>query len=69
MANQDTIETANGSTADDILWGVDKIGQVINRNPRQTHYLLSLGEIKCAQQKGGRWVASRAALLRELGVP
>jgi hypothetical protein len=51
----------------DFLWGVAEIAEAINRTPRQAHYLLSKGEIQCAQKKGGRWVASRAALLRELG--
>jgi hypothetical protein len=49
------------------LWGADQIGAPINRNPRQTHYMLVKGEIRCAQKKGGRWVANRAALLREFG--
>ena len=51
----------------DFLWGAAEIAEAINRTPRQAHYLLSNGEIQCAQKKGGRWVASRAALLRELG--
>lgn len=51
----------------DLLWGADEIGQAINRNARQVHHLLSTGALKCVQKKGGRWVASRAALLRELG--
>ena len=51
----------------DLLWGAAAIGEAINRTPRQAHYLLDNGEIQCAQKKGGRWVCSRAALLRELG--
>jgi hypothetical protein len=51
----------------DFLWGADQIGQVIGRNGRQAFHLLSRGEIKCAKKVGGRWVCSRAALLRELG--
>jgi hypothetical protein len=50
----------------DFLWGAAEIAEAINRTPRQAHYLLSNGQI-CAQKKGGRWVASRTALLRELG--
>jgi len=51
----------------DLLWGAAEIGEAINRTPRQAHYLLSNGEIQCAQKKGGRWVESRAALCREFG--
>jgi hypothetical protein len=43
---------------------VNHIGCDFNRTSRQAHYN---GEIQCALKKGGRWVASRAALLRELG--
>jgi hypothetical protein len=55
------------SKSSDLLWGADEIGRAINRNPRQVWHLLDRGEIKCAVKKGGRWVASRAALLREFG--
>jgi hypothetical protein len=48
-------------------WGAEAIGAVIGRNPRQTHRLLTRGQIKSAKKVGGRWVASRAVLLRELG--
>jgi len=51
----------------DFLWGAAEIAEAINRTPRQAHHLLSNGQIQCAQKKGGRWVCSRAALLRELG--
>ena len=55
------------NTGCDFLWGAAEIAEAINRTPRQAHYLLNNGEIQCAQKKGGRWVCSRAALLRELG--
>ena len=35
-------------------WGSDEIGHVIGRNPRQTHHLLTKGEIKSAKKVGGR---------------
>ena len=54
-------------TGCDFLWGAAEIAEAINRTPRQAHYLLSNGQIQCAQKKGGRWVCFRAALLRELG--
>ena len=30
-------------------WGAEAIGAVIGRNPRQTHHLLTRGEIKSAR--------------------
>jgi hypothetical protein len=51
----------------DFVWGAAAIGAAIGRTPRQTHHLLSTGEIKTAMKKGGRWVASRTALRREFG--
>lgn len=48
-------------------WGAAGIGKYIDRNPRDTHHLLIKGEIKCAQKKGGRWVAAIPELLREFG--
>jgi hypothetical protein len=66
LSNQDTIQIADDYD-DDILWGADKIGEVINRSPRQTHWLLSRGEIRCAQKKGKHWIAPRSALRREFG--
>jgi opacity protein-like surface antigen len=48
-------------------YGFGKSNWVDARNARQVHHLLSTGALKCVQKKGGRWVASRAALLRELG--
>jgi len=49
------------------VWGAAAIGGIINRNPRQTHHLLSSGLIKSARRIGGRWVANAAALRREFG--
>jgi hypothetical protein len=64
----DSNRLVNGAEkACDFLWGADQIGQVIGRNSRQAFHLLSRGEIKCAKKVGGRWVCSRADLLRELG--
>ena len=36
------------SNLDKPVWGVVEIGKIINRNPRQTHHLLTRGEIKSA---------------------
>jgi hypothetical protein len=49
------------------VWGAAAIGEEINRTERQTHHLLSTGQIKCAQKKGGRWTATPSALRREFG--
>jgi hypothetical protein len=51
-----------------VCWGIDEIAEVIGRNHRQTFHLLAKGEIRSAKKVGGRWCASRDALLRELGV-
>jgi hypothetical protein len=64
----DSNRLVNGAEkACDFLWGAAEIAEAINRTPRQAHHLLNNGQIQCAQKKGGRWVCSRAALLRELG--
>src|SRR5262249_4708233 len=66
--NEHSNNSVNGKVIQgDLLWGAEEIGQAINRNARQTHHLLTTGALKCVQKKGGRWVASRSALLRELG--
>jgi hypothetical protein len=52
---------------DEPVWGADQIGKIINRNPRQTHHLLTTGAIRSAQKKGGRWCAIPSALRREFG--
>jgi hypothetical protein len=57
----------NPQNLDKFVWGAGAIGEEINRTERQTHHLLSTGQIKCAQKKGGRWVASRTALRAEFG--
>jgi hypothetical protein len=51
----------------EFLWGAAAIGAAIGSNPRQTHHLLTTGQIKCAKRKGGRWVATRANLRAEFG--
>jgi hypothetical protein len=65
--NLDAVNGEPKAIPSDLLWGVAAIGKAINRNPRQAFHLLSTGAITCAKKKGGHWVASRAALLRELG--
>jgi hypothetical protein len=51
----------------DFIWGSEAIGAVIGRSSRQTFHMLSGGQIRSARKVGGRWVVSRAALLREFG--
>jgi len=64
--NTNPAEIINGDSCD-LLWGTEAIGKAINRNSRQVFHLISTGALKAVQKKGGRWVASRSALLRELG--
>ena len=47
----------------DLVWGVDEIGRLIGRNPRQTYHMLSTGQLP-AKKVGGRWVAERGQLAR-----
>ena len=49
-----------------LAWGVDEIAKVIGRTARQTHHILTKGQIKSARKVGGKWVANREALIREL---
>jgi hypothetical protein len=45
-----------------IVWGVEAIGKIINRTPRQTHYLLSKGAIPAARRCAGLWCADKEGL-------
>ena len=68
--NQDSEGLVNGqnnTVTSDLIWGTADIGRVINRNPRQVFHLISTGALKSVQKKGGRYVASRSALLKEFG--
>jgi hypothetical protein len=49
-----------------LAWGIEEIGRVIGRTPRQTYHILTRGQIKSARKIGGKWVANREALIREL---
>jgi hypothetical protein len=63
----DSVNVEVRASESPVVWGCDEIGRVIGRNPRQTFHLLATNQIACAKKIGGRWVASRAALLREFG--
>jgi hypothetical protein len=60
-------ESVNDDRASPVCWGCEAIGRVIGRSARQTHHLLEKNQIQCARKVGGRWMAGRAALLREFG--
>jgi hypothetical protein len=67
--NQDSGVVVNGqnnTVTSDLLWGDVAIGKAINRTPRQVNHLIKTKALKSVQKKGGRHVASRAALLKEL---
>ena len=57
----------NDNHNDGFVWGTAAIAATIGRTPRQTYHLITIGALKSVQKKGGRYVASRAALLKELG--
>jgi hypothetical protein len=65
--NGNTIINGNAEQSPDFLWGAEAIGKAIGRRRWPTYHLLEAGQIKSARKLGGRWVASRSALLRELG--
>ena len=68
MNTSEHVDKVNGkSEACDLLWGADKIGNAIGRNRRQTFHLFHSGAVKSIRKVGGKLVASRQALLRELG--
>jgi len=46
----------------DVIWGAANIGKVIGRSERVAFYLLEQGLLP-GRKLGGRWVASRKALL------
>jgi hypothetical protein len=50
-------------TPDDseVIWGARAIGAVINRNPRQTFYLLENKQL-AAKKIGGIWASTRKKL-------
>ena len=51
----------------DLLWGAEKIAPAIGRTQRQLYHLVATGRLKSVKRIGNRLVASRGALLRELG--
>jgi hypothetical protein len=50
----------------DLLWGADEIARAIGRTSRQVHHILIKRQLKSARKVGGKWVASRQALIREI---
>jgi hypothetical protein len=50
------------------IWGAEAIGAAINRNPKQTYYLLNKGLIRSAQRIGTQWVADEDDLQREFSI-
>jgi hypothetical protein len=66
--NAESNHLVNGTETETFYyWGAEEIGRAIRRNKRQTHHLLTTGQIKSAKKLGGRWVISRSALLRDMG--
>jgi hypothetical protein len=65
--NADSSRLVNSPAEIAPIWGAYEIGRASGRNGRQAFHLLNRGEIKSAKIVGGRWVVSRAAVLRELG--
>ena len=47
------------------LWGAKAIGAAIDRNQKQTFYLLNKGLIRSARRVGEQWVVDKDDLQRE----
>ena len=54
------------NSASDLLWGTEAIAR-IGRTKKQTQYLFEHDLLKSVRRVGDKYVASRSALLRELG--
>lgn len=53
------------SNADEVpVWGVEDIGAVIGRTPRQTYHLLSRNQVPGAVKRGGRYCLMRSVWRR-----
>jgi hypothetical protein len=50
---------------DEIVWGCEAIGKVINRDERQAYHLLSTGKLP-AQKIGAIWVSTKGQLLAQI---
>jgi hypothetical protein len=66
MTTTEKQNPAQPDSSHPLAWGVDEIAKVIGRTTRQAHHILSRGQIKSVRKVGGKWVANRDALLREL---
>lgn len=65
---EETASAAPVNGADcDLRWGAEKIAPAIGRTERQVYNLVATGQLKSVKRVGNRLVASRGALLRELG--
>lgn len=47
------------------VWGIKGIAKVINRNPRQTHYLLASGDLDATKVRE-LWVSTPRRLLKRI---
>jgi hypothetical protein len=70
MSDKSYIENhvnGNPTESEKFVWGVEAIGEVINRNPRQTHYMITSGALKSVKKVGGRYTALPSKLRAECG--
>jgi len=49
------------------IWGAASIGRCINRDPRQTYYLLETGKID-ATKVGTQWTSTPRRIFKSLGM-
>jgi hypothetical protein len=64
--NTNSATPVNGAECD-LLWGAEKIAPAIGRTRRQLYHLVATEQLKSVRRVGKLLVASRGALLRELG--
>jgi hypothetical protein len=50
-----------------LVWGVKKIGEVIDRNERQTYHLIETGQLP-VRMIGGRYCSTLGALRRRFAI-
>lgn len=59
------MDTSTNLSPDKPVWGIRAIADIINRSPRQAHYLLSEGLVD-AEKVGSAWVSTPRRLLKSV---
>ena len=54
---------------DDVVWGAEAVGRVINRNPRQTYHLLQTGALPAERSASSGWRRGSSCAQRSSATP